>query len=147
MPEQEMHTTAFWLHFPQAFLDGFPDLARSDRLSGLTGLGNAMRSVASLLLMCDARDLGVAMTEDTTEGMHAFEPDLYLYDTYPGGVGQSAPLFRLTPLLLAHTRDLIESCPCDAGCPSCVGPPGEVGDRGKGAAIRFLEVLCKAADG
>lgn len=141
MPEQEMHTTAFWLHFPAVFLSQFPDLAPTDRQSGLAGLGNALRSVASLLLMCDPRDLGVALTEDISAGLKAWEPNLYVYDAYPGGVGQSAPLYQLTGRLLRQTKDLIESCLCDHGCPSCVGPSGEVGERGKEAAARFLSVL------
>jgi DEAD/DEAH box helicase domain-containing protein len=97
--------------------------------------------VASLLLMCDPRDLGVSLTEEIAQGLQAFEPNLYLYDAYPGGIGQSAPLFRLTSKLLAHTAELLGQCPCDAGCPSCVGPVGEVGERGKEAAAAFLALL------
>ncbi|HUS05305.1 MAG TPA: DEAD/DEAH box helicase [Bryobacteraceae bacterium] len=144
MPEQEMHTTAFWLHFPAAFLAEFADLPAAERHSGITGMGNALRSVAALLLMCDPRDLGVAMTEDISQGLQVFEPNLYLYDAYPGGVGQSAPLFRLVSRLLKLTSELIRSCPCEGGCPSCVGPVGEVGERGKEAALRFLDALLPA---
>ena len=50
--------------------------------------------------MCDPRDLGVALSEHIAEGLTVFEPNLYLYDNYPGGIGQSAPLFRLTRTLL-----------------------------------------------
>ena len=57
---------------------------------------------------------------------------------YPGGVGQSGPLFRLAPQLLWQTAGLLAACGCDAGCPSCVGPVGEVGERGKEAAARIL---------
>ncbi|MDZ4802021.1 MAG: DEAD/DEAH box helicase [Bryobacteraceae bacterium] len=141
MPEQEMHTTAFWLHLPAAFLNQFADLNGADRQSGLGGLGNALRTVASLLLMCDPRDLAVALTEDASNGLTAWEPNLYLYDTYPGGIGQSAPLFKLAPTLLAKTKELIEACPCDQGCPSCVGPVGEIGEKGKEAALRILSAL------
>jgi len=141
MPEQEMHTTAFWLHFPAAFLAQFPNLTPTEKASGLVGLGNALQTVASLLLMCDPRDLGVSLTEEIAQGLQAFEPNLYLYDAYPGGIGQSAPLFRLTSKLLAHTAELLGQCPCDAGCPSCVGPVGEVGERGKEAAAAFLALL------
>jgi len=142
MPEQEMHTTSFWLHFPAAFLNRFPDLNSTDRQSGVTALGNALRSVAALLLMCDPHDLGVAVTEDVAPGKGIFEPNLYLYDSYPGGVGQSAPLFRLAPKLFRHTVDLIANCGCEHGCPSCTGPIGEIGERGKEAAHRFLTALC-----
>jgi DEAD/DEAH box helicase domain-containing protein len=141
MPEQEMHTTAFWLHFPEAFLARFPDLSPTERQNGLTGLGNALRAVAALLVMCDPRDLGVAMTEDIASGLRCFEPNLHLYDNYPGGVGQSAPLFRLAGELVARAAELLDSCPCESGCPGCVGPVGEIGARGKEAARRILAEL------
>jgi len=85
--------------------------------------------------------LGVAITEDVSGGLASYEPDLFLYDNYPGGVGLSPPLFKLTPRLLKGARELIEACVCEAGCPSCVGPVGEVGERGKEAARRILEAL------
>ncbi len=141
MPEQEMHTTAFWLHFPASFLAKFSGLTPAEKLSGLVGLGNALQTVASLLLMCDPRDLGVSLTEEIAQGLQAFEPNLFLYDAYPGGIGQSAPLFQLTSKLLAHSAELLAQCPCEAGCPSCVGPVGEVGERGKEAASAFLAAL------
>ncbi len=132
MPEQEMHTTAFWLHFPADFMARFPDLTPTEKQSGLAGLGNALRTVAALLLMCDPRDLGVAFSE---------EPNLYLYDCYPGGVGQSAPLYRMADKLVKLTVDLLAGCECEAGCPSCVGPLGEIGERGKEAALRFVREM------
>src|SRR5512146_2841223 len=97
MPEQEMHTTAFWLHFPAAFLAQFGDLTPTEKQNAITGLGNALRTVAALLLMCDPRDLGVALSENLGE---TFEPNLYLYDNYPGGIGQSAPLYQMASQLV-----------------------------------------------
>jgi len=94
------------------------------------------------LLMCDPRDLGVAMTEDSSGGLTQWEPNLYLYDSYSGGVGLSAPLYRLSERLLTQSRELIEGCACEAGCPACVGPVGEIGERGKQIA---LEVLARLA--
>lgn len=141
MPEQELHTTSFWLHFPESFLGRFADLSPTEKQNGLTGLANVLRTVAALLLMCDLRDLGVAITEDISKGTRSYEPDLFLYDNYPGGIGQSAPLFKLTPKLLAGAMDVLRSCACEAGCPACVGPIGEVGERGKEAAVRILGEL------
>lgn len=137
MPEQEMHTTAFWLHFPAPFLAQFADLSPTEKQNGLVGLGNALRSIAAMRLMCDPRDLGVALGAPPG----TFEPDLYLYDMYPGGVGQSAPLYEMTEALLRDTAELLARCPCGDGCPSCVGPVGEVGERGKQAAQLILAAL------
>src|SRR5271167_1897897 len=127
MPEQELHTTAFWLHFPAAFLEQLPDLTPTEKQNGLTGLANVLRTVAALLLMCDPRDLGIAISEDIAEGARCFEPDLFLFDNYPGGIGQSQPLFALTTKLLAGAMEVLRACSCDCGCPACVGPIGEVG--------------------
>jgi DEAD/DEAH box helicase domain-containing protein len=72
-----------------------------------------------------------------------FEPNLYLYDAYPGGIGFSEPLYRVHDLLLRRTRELIEGCPCEKGCPSCVGPAGEKSERTKEAALEILKRLCE----
>jgi len=113
------------------------------------------------LLMCDARDLGTAIGErppspgSEIEWEEApdlksvtalaekefFEPNLYLYDAYPGGIGFSEPLYRAHELLLKKTRELIAGCPCENGCPSCVGPVGERGERAKEAALAILASL------
>jgi len=141
MPEQEMHTTSFWLHFSAAFLAGFSEYTPTERQNGLTGLGNAFRTVASLLLMCDPRDLGVALTEDIAGSLKAWEPNLYLFDSYSGGVGMSAPLYRMSERLLTLTSELLKGCACEGGCPACVGPVGEIGDRGKEVAAAILARL------
>lgn len=141
MPEQEMHTTAFWITFPENFLAQFPQLSATEKQNGLTALGNALRTAAAFLLMCDPRDLGVAFSENIAGGVKTFEPDLYLYDAYSGGIGQSAPLFRMFPQVAAHALEMLQACPCEAGCPSCSGPAGEVGERGKEAAKLILAAL------
>ena len=160
LPENEMHTTAFWITLDRALLTELP-FALSERQNGIFGLLYALESIASLLLMCDRRDLGTAVGErppapgvetewqdsnarimDPSEMKEFFEPNLYLYDAYPGGIGFSEPLFRVHDLLLRRTRELISSCPCEKGCPSCVGPSGEKTERTKEAALAILDCLC-----
>jgi DEAD/DEAH box helicase domain-containing protein len=103
LPENEMHTTSFWLTLGHSLLE---DLAfsLSERQSGIFGLLYALGSMATLLMMCDRRDLGTAVGErppsaateinweDFAEAAHPseaeafFEPNLYIYDAYPGGI-------------------------------------------------------------
>ncbi len=71
-----------------------------------------------------------------------FEPNLYLFDAYPGGIGFSEPLFRTHHLLAQKTRELIAACTCDNGCPSCVGPASDLAPRVKEAALAILDRLC-----
>lgn len=141
MPEQEMHTTSFWLHLSEAFLAQFQDLSAAERQNGLTGLGNVLRTVGALLMMCDPRDLSIAVSEDASQGQVRFEPDLFLYDAYPGGIGLSEPLYHRVTKLLTMAKELIGGCACEAGCPSCVGPVGEVGERGKEVAAHIVDSL------
>jgi DEAD/DEAH box helicase domain-containing protein len=167
LPENEMHTTSYWMTLERALLESLP-FTISERQSGMFGLLHAMESVATLLLMCDGRDLGTAIGErppapGMDEGAFVqdsgdlrssavepwmsgqkefFEPNLYLYDAYPGGIGFSEPLFRAHELLIEKTRELIQACPCEAGCPSCVGPAGDLVPRAKEAALAILERLC-----
>ncbi|MGH9688750.1 MAG: DEAD/DEAH box helicase [Candidatus Acidiferrales bacterium] len=162
LPENEMHTTAFWITLERPLMESLP-FALSERQSGIFGLLYALESMASLLLMCDRRDLGTAVGErPPTAGVEAewqgappsiadlenekefFEPNLYLYDAYPDGIGFSEPLYRVHELLLRRTQEMIAGCPCESGCPSCVGPAGEKSERTKEAALGILERLCVA---
>ena len=62
LPENEMHTTAFWITLERPLLESLPFSVR-ERQSGMHGLLFALESVATLLLMCDRRDLGAAIGE------------------------------------------------------------------------------------
>jgi DEAD/DEAH box helicase domain-containing protein len=175
LPENEMHTTSYWITLHRPLLESLP-FTVSERQSGMFGLLHALESLATLLLMCDSRDLGTAIGERppdvagagqtgmsvlpidasgsndfaptrmreaiSTNTKEFFEPNLYLYDAYPGGIGFSEPLFRTHELLMKKTRELISACTCEQGCPSCVGPAGDLAPRAKEAAIAILDRLC-----
>jgi DEAD/DEAH box helicase domain-containing protein len=152
LPEQQMHTTAYWLAVPAAVMAGLPHAA-DDRRDGVVGLAFAMRNIAQLLLMCDRHDIGLSVDGGSLErsprvgGAAAAlerisnEPKIFIYDNYPGGVGFSEPLYRMHRDLVARTRDLVATCPCESGCPSCVGPIGETGPLAKTVALRLADLL------
>src|SRR5439155_15582631 len=70
---------------------------------------------------------------------------IFVYDNYPGGIGFSAPLYGMHGELLGNTRRLIAECPCENGCPGCVGPAGSTGPLAKAAALRILDFLVTPA--
>ena len=76
------------------------------------------------------------------QGQELFEPNLYIYDAYPGGIGFSEPLYGASNTLLNGTLELISACPCENGCPSCVGPTTDRGERTKEVALAILRRLC-----
>ncbi len=145
LPEQEMHTTAFWLHFAHGFFADFEGYSTSDLQDALRGLGNVMQTVATVLLLSDPRDIAIAVLDNSEQMKTAFQPDLVLYDNYPGGIGQSDPLFRRRKELIAAAVQLASACGCESGCPSCVGPRNEIGGRGKEGAVKILRNLLAIA--
>jgi DEAD/DEAH box helicase domain-containing protein len=87
--------------------------------SGLEGAANLISGVAPLLLMCDPRDLGrVTEMQAPDTGL----PTITLYERVPGGIGYAQELYARMPELLAAAYEVVQRCPCDNGCPSCVGP-------------------------
>jgi DEAD/DEAH box helicase domain-containing protein len=137
LPEQQMHTTSYWLTIPADVMAALP-YAADDRRDGVVGLASAIRQVAQLLLMCDRHDIGISI--DTGEEMDR-TPRFFVYDNYPGGIGFSQPLFRMHQPLLEGTRRLIAECSCENGCPGCVGPVGNTGPLTKAVALRILDRL------
>ena len=151
LPEQQMHTTAYWLTVPPEVMGSLPYTA-DDRRDGVVGLSFAMRQVAQLLLMCDRQDIGISIGsgeqgDDTDLTRAGFptklsdQPRIFIYDNYPGGIGFSQPLFAMHDELLVRTHELIAGCECEHGCPTCVGPVGNTGPLAKTVALRILELI------
>ncbi len=127
LPEQNMHTTSYWLRIPEPVMAAL-QFSTDDKRDGISGIAFAMHNIAPLLLMSDQGDIGLSVDRET----------IFLYDNYPGGIGFSEPLFSMHDELLARTRELIDECPCESGCPSCVGPIGSTGPHTKKVAQDLL---------
>jgi DEAD/DEAH box helicase domain-containing protein len=154
LPEHQMHTTSFWLTIPPDVMTALP-FDRDDRRDGVVGVAFAMGQVAQLLLMCDRHDIGISIgsaeaagetrtlgrAAASSDAIDADHPRIFVYDNYPGGIGFSEPLFGMAPDLVDKTRGLIAGCPCESGCPSCVGPLGDTGPRAKAVALDILSRL------
>jgi len=129
LPQVDLHTTSYWLRVPAELAATYPRLALQ---AGLQGLAHVLRHSASVFLMCDPRDLGVAaqVRSPQTGG-----PTIFVYDVFPGGVGLSPRLFELHDQLLLAAADLIAGCGCAGGCPSCIGAMVERDVDSKAAAL------------
>ncbi|MGC4094770.1 MAG: DUF1998 domain-containing protein [Polyangiaceae bacterium] len=149
-----MHTTSFWLTVPEAVLTeiGAP---RATLVDALRGLGAALETVSALALMCDPRDLGQTLGDgaNPAEGGVAaagrdpfsgrvgrFDPTVFLFDAHAGGVGLAPRIYERASELLDRVKTLVSGCPCEAGCPACVGPSDVDGVR-KRLSLRLLSAL------
>jgi DEAD/DEAH box helicase domain-containing protein len=147
LPEQQMHTTSYWLTVPSRVMGLLP-YASDDRRDGVVGLAFALKQVAQLRLMCDGHDIGISIDTGDADGLAsaAGQPQkIFVYDNYPGGIGFSVPLFQMHRELLIDTRRLIAECECENGCPGCVGPIGNTGPLAKVAALRILDLLLEGS--
>jgi DEAD/DEAH box helicase domain-containing protein len=119
LPVQEMHTTSYWMTIPRSVFESLP-YSPTERLNGLYGLTYALAHLSCVFLMCDRRDIGSSV--DAGVENDTFNPTIFIYDNFPGGIGLSRPLYEIREQVLKATSQLIQSCSCDDGCPSCVGP-------------------------
>ena len=162
LPQKDMHTTSYWFTIPWDLLD-FLDLRREEIIDGLAGLAYCLHHIAAMLVMADIRDLDRCIGDKSGEWFvrygadrrvitatpeapvdvmeNAFDPTVFIFDAYPGGIGFSDLLFARHEELLAAARSVIGSCPCEHGCPMCVGPTLEVGPSAKSAALQILALM------
>jgi len=161
LPQNEMHTTAYWLTIPAKVYHALP-YSSVEKINGLFDLSYYLHHVSPLFMMCDLRDVGVSIGDNTTgkslpprtlppklsqEEMPvnptdiSFEPNIFIYDRFPGGIGLSLSLFDLQNDLLEQCRKTIRACLCTEGCPSCVGPTKESGRGAKEVGLYILDSL------
>ena len=165
LPEKDMHTTSYWFTIPRDLLARLP-YTQSEIIDGLSGLAYGLHYLASMLLMSDAHDIDRCIgdksgewfvrhgagfrsittssnnaTDATTIMVDAFDPTVFIFDAYPGGIGFSELLYEEHDRLLASALALIRSCPCIHGCPSCVGPTLEVGPAAKETVLAILDLI------
>lgn len=136
LPETTMHTAAYWLEFPDG-LDARLELEQKELGEALNALANTLRQVAPVHVLCDPTDI---RAQAMLRAPFSEKPTIYLYETYPGGVGFSEKLFTHHRALLEAAIALLSDCPCKEGCPSCVGPILEVGEHGKPGALTLAKI-------
>ena len=140
LPSRSLVTQAVWWTLPEEEL-ALAGVAEDEVPGTLHAAEHASIGMLPLLATCDRWDIGgvsTALHPDT--GL----PTVMVYDGHPGGAGFSRRAYREAPTWLAATRDLVEACGCDTGCPGCVQSPkcGSGNDPlHKGGAASVLEHL------
>jgi DEAD/DEAH box helicase domain-containing protein len=129
LPPTEIHTRSLVLSFKSALFEG---LSRDEGERLLLSLSSLLKSISSLFVMTDPRDIGVS---ENLKQQHIGLPTVFLYDRYPGGVGLADRLYDKIQQILQASLQRAQECGCSEGCPSCVGP-----DRfNKKLTVRFLK--------
>jgi DEAD/DEAH box helicase domain-containing protein len=117
LPAQQVNTTGLWLQPP-------PDALETTRAAGhkvyeaLSGVRNLLTVALPPLAMCDRYDVG-GIVNSSQLGIST----IMVYDRYEGGVGYARHGYERAAELLRMAHELVAGCPCEHGCPGCVGPP------------------------
>ena len=137
LPETTMHTSAYWTEFPEDTGERFAFESEKSLGEALHALANTLRQVAPVQVLCDLSDIHAAAM---VRAPFSEKPTIYLYESYPGGVGFSEKLYNHHTRLLDAAISLLTNCPCKEGCPSCVGPALEAGPHGKKGALTLAKL-------
>lgn len=158
LPQQEMHTTAFWITIREELIHTL-EISSEEKIEAIYGLAHLMRAISAVILMCSPRDIGVAIEDNFSKSeinmgtsrkialhrpgeiTYRFEPNIYIFDNYPNGIGFSEILYEKAKDLLDQVLNAIETCTCSRGCPSCVGPPIRAEGNPKTAAAYIIKHL------
>ncbi|MBW2053997.1 MAG: DUF1998 domain-containing protein, partial [Deltaproteobacteria bacterium] len=139
LPEIVFETEGLWFEledFVPASLD-----PGQHYMGGIHAIEHAAIGLFPLFALCDRDDMGGIS--------YPIHPDLgkgavFIYDGHAGGVGLARSGFEVLGDLLDQTLDMIKTCECETGCPSCIhSPKCGAGNKplDKAAAVRVLEVL------
>ena len=134
MPEEELHTTATWIELGE-------ELSKMDAPmleQALVGISNVLRHLVPMFVMCDRTDIHVV---PQMKAPHSGMPTIFLYDRYPGGIGLSEAVFERYDEIMGEVKHLLERCPCENGCPSCIGVIEASNHSVKKNVISFLHKL------
>lgn len=119
LPEQTFETEAIWYPLPLALVEEL-EAAGLDLAGGVHAVEHASIGLLPLFALCDRNDIGGVSTPYQVQ---VGAPTIFVHDAHPGGVGIAETGFRLVHEWLGATLTLIEECPCEDGCPSCIQSP------------------------
>src|SRR5947209_333807 len=140
LPAQTLPTVAFWYTVGKDVVVAArirpPELPGALHAAEHAGIG-----VLPLFAMADRWDIGgvsTALSFDTAL------PTVFIYDGYPGGIGIAERGYARAEDHMGATLEVVRTCPCESGCPSCVQSP-KCGNGNepldKAAAVRLMATI------
>jgi DEAD/DEAH box helicase domain-containing protein len=119
LPPLHFETVGIWIEIPETVRSYIQDRGLGF-MGGIHAMEHAAISMFPLFALCDRDDIGGISTPDHPQ---VCKPAVFIYDGHPGGVGLSHRAFDIIDELLRKTLTLVETCPCEDGCPSCIHSP------------------------
>ena len=139
-PVEHFETVGFWVELDERFTK---ELKRYGyhHMGSMHAIEHAMKSLFPFFALSERTDVGGIC--------YPLHPQLrlgaiFIYDFHPGGIGLAEKGFGMLDRLLEMTLELVSSCDCELGCPSCIHFPscgaGNV-PLDKAGSAHLLEIL------
>jgi DEAD/DEAH box helicase domain-containing protein len=142
LPQIKFPTVSLWFDLPPDAIQKL-DKAGLDFAGGLHAAEHAAISMLPLFTLCDRNDIGGVSTPLHPDTGHA---QIFIYDAYPGGIGIAEKGYELIEALWEATLNIINDCPCQDGCPSCIQSP-KCGNNNKPLDKAAAKVLLEGLTG
>lgn len=146
LPPSHLFTRAVWWCFPDDLVER-AGVEPRDLAGALHAAEHAAIGILPLFTICDRWDVGGVSTTWLPEtGMST----VVIHDAHPGGAGIAELAYGAADRHLAATLEVLTSCGCTDGCPSCVQSP-KCGNGNepldKAAAARLLTTTLGGSSG
>ena len=143
LPIYQLETMAVWMVPPEDLMRRVRE-AGLDAHAGLRGVGYATRMLLPLFITCDTLDFS-----HTVGSVNSPWNAIFIYERYRLGLGYTQRAYDILDRIMPAVLEAIRRCPCDEGCPCCVGKPlrqyavwnverGEASIPSKAAAMMIL---------
>ena len=135
--QKDYDTESAWIDMPEDVVRVYRSLLIPNKAGELIlnnhfdGMENAIKNAAMMVTMTERDDIDTGMSNNATvPGYVSLESgeseenevvSLFIYDKYEGGLGYSEKIYELIPEVIDHAIQMVKGCPCEDGCPACVG--------------------------
>ena len=119
MPEYIFETEGLWIKIDRA-IQSFIESKGFDLAGTMHAVEHTAIACLPLFALCDRGDIG-GLSYTFYPGFK--QPAIFIYDGYEGGIGLTKRATEVFGDWLMATLRVIDECPCEEGCPSCVQDP------------------------
>ena len=127
--QKDYDTESTWIGIPENVVRVYRSLLVPNRNGEMVlnnhfeGLCYALKNASMMTTMTERDDIDAVISNNAVIPDGAEDPavSLYIYDKYEGGLGYAEKIYEVMPQIIENAVRMVDGCPCESGCPACVG--------------------------
>lgn len=116
MPPYQFTSHGMWTDVPLA-MKLYLDAHGMDFIGGCHAAAHAVLAALPMFVLCDRSDIGTDCANPMAERSRPLR--IAIFDKRPGGIGIAAAAFQRAQAIYRKALEIVETCDCRMGCPSC----------------------------